>query len=89
MMMMMMNIKLRCVCVTIVNRGKTISNTHSGSVSVGLVIQHTKRMRRIILSSVACHGLPNFSTLSHKQQDFWKKVIGHKICFLVFSTTSA
>jgi hypothetical protein len=43
-------------------RGKAISITYSEFVSVALVIQHAKRMRRIILSSVACPALPNFST---------------------------
>ena len=33
---------------------KARSITHSECVSVALVIQHAKRMRRIILSSVAC-----------------------------------
>ena len=34
-------------------RGKGISTTYTECVSVALVIQHTKRMRRIVLSSVA------------------------------------
>jgi hypothetical protein len=32
-------------------------------MSVALVIQHAKRMRRIILSSVTCLAVPYFSTL--------------------------
>ena len=39
-------------------------------VSVALVIHHAKRMRRIILLSVACLALLHFSTLSHKRYDF-------------------
>ena len=33
--------------------GKPISITHSGCVFVGVFIQHTKRMRRVILSALA------------------------------------
>jgi len=39
---------------------------HILSVSVALVIQHAKRMRRIISLSVACLALQYFSILSHK-----------------------
>ena len=46
-----------------------------------LVIQHAKHMPRIILSIVASLAPSNVSTLSHKQNDFRKKVIEHKICF--------
>jgi hypothetical protein len=41
--------------------GKAIIITYSECVSLALVIQHAKRMRRVIVSSVACLILPIFS----------------------------
>jgi nitrogenase molybdenum-iron protein alpha/beta subunit len=67
--------------------GKTISITYSECMSVALVIQHAKHMCHIILSPVACQTLQYFSTLCHKWQNFWKTVIEHKMCVLIFSTT--
>jgi len=49
-------------------RGKAVSITYSESVSLTLVIHHAMRMRCIILS-VACLGLPHFSSFSHKWHD--------------------
>jgi hypothetical protein len=68
-------------------RRKAISITYSECVSVASVIQHAKRMRRIILPSVACPAAPYFPTLSHKRHDFREKVTEYKTCVLIFSTT--
>ena len=51
-----------------------------------LVIQHAKRMRRIIVLSITCAAPPYFSTFSHKLRDFRKKVIELKTRVLVLST---
>jgi hypothetical protein len=57
-------------------------------VFVALVIQHAERMRRIMLSSVASLALLNFfSTLAREWNDNRNKVIEHKMCVLIFSTT--
>jgi len=40
--------------------GKAVSITYSGSASVVVIIQHAVRMRRFILSTMACPDLPFF-----------------------------
>ena len=45
---------------------RSIIYSERAHLCVALVIQHAKRMRRIILSSVASLIPPYFSTLSHK-----------------------
>ena len=63
--------------VTTVAVRKAVLNT--ACVFVALVIQHVKRMRRVILSFVASPALQHFATLSHNRQDFrGKKVTEHK-----------
>jgi hypothetical protein len=62
-------------------RGKAICITYSECKSVAFVIQHTKLMFHIMLSSVACLAVPHFCTLLHKWHSFLKKVINHKMCF--------
>ena len=75
------NVKLRHFRQTIVAVGKKYT-IYSECVLIALVTQHTKHMRSIILSFVACLALPYFSTLSHKRYDFRdKEIIEHKMCF--------
>jgi len=71
------------------SRRKATSITYSESVSVALPFKYAMRKRRTILPSVASPALRYFSTLSQKGTIFErKKVTEHKICGLIFSTTS-
>jgi len=55
---------------------------------LALVTQHAVRMRRIILSSVACLSVPYFSTLPHKWHGFrGKNITEFEMFFLNFTTT--
>jgi hypothetical protein len=42
---------------------------------------------RIITTSVACPAVPYFSKLAHNRQDIQKKIIEHKMCVLIITTT--
>jgi hypothetical protein len=64
--------------------GKAINTTYSECVSVTIVIQNGK-MRHIVICGLL--SLQYFSKLSHKRDDFRKKrLIGRKMCVLIFST---
>ena len=65
--------------------GQAVSITYSECVFVALFIQHAKHMHHVTLSTVASLALQHFSTLSHKQHDFQKEVIEHKVCVLSFA----
>jgi hypothetical protein len=69
-------------------RGKATNITYSECVSVALVIQKAKRMRRIIFSSVDCLVLPCFSpTLSQYMAGFSGKGYWTLNCVAIFFTT--
>jgi hypothetical protein len=83
----MYNVIFRRICVTIVAVEKQNVLNILSVCSVALFIQHAERMRRIIMSSLACLTLPLFSTLSKKNGTiFGKNVIEHKMCALIVST---
>jgi len=69
-------------------RGKAITITHSECVSVALVNQYEKRMRRFILScglSGVYHIFPYYLI---NGMTCGSEVTGHELCVLIFSTTS-
>ena len=47
-----------------------VQKYNSECVSVALVIHYARRIRRILLSSVACLALSYLSTLSRKRHDY-------------------
>jgi len=67
------NLTLKPVRVTVlVVQISTYYATYSECVTVALVTQHVKCVRRIIWSFVVCLTLSDFSTFSHKRRHFRK-----------------
>jgi hypothetical protein len=60
---------------------KALSIIYSEWVSISLAIQQAERMRRIILSSVACLKSTTFAALSHERHDFRKTFFNTKCVF--------
>ena len=61
-------------------RGKARAITNPECVFVALIIQHAKRMRLVILPSVASTVVPYFDPLLHKRHNFRENVIQRKMC---------
>jgi hypothetical protein len=63
-----------------------MSLTYFECVSVALVIQYLKLMRRIMLLSVAFPTLQRVFHISPQRENFRKEVTDHQMCVLIFST---
>jgi hypothetical protein len=79
------NAALRRVRVTIFRVKKQMIVTYYDCVSVAYL--SSMQSACALLPSVACPALQYFSTLSHKRHGIREKVIEHKMCVLIFSTT--
>jgi hypothetical protein len=68
-------------------RGNAVRITYSECVSVALVVQLAKRMRRVLLWCMSSLAVSYFSTLSPRRHDFRGGITELKMRILVFSTT--
>jgi hypothetical protein len=75
-----------CVCFRVTILAEESNKYYMFWVCVcSLIIRKAMRVRRIILSSVACSALQYFSTLSHKWHDFLKRKSLNIKCVFWFS----
>jgi hypothetical protein len=65
--------------------GKAISITYSECVFVALGIQHSMRLRYVVIYGLC--GFTVFFYILHKQHDFRKKKMEYEVCVLIFCTT--
>ena len=49
-------------------------------MSVAVFIQHAKRTRPVLFSTVACLAVPHFAALAYKEHDFRKKIMECEMC---------
>jgi len=63
-----------------------MNNIYSEYLSVALVIQHVTHIRRIVICGLSDSTIFSHNT-SQTEQYSGKKVIEHKMCFLIFTTT--
>jgi hypothetical protein len=54
--------------------------------SLALLLQYATHTHHIVTSFETPQSPPHSSILSHKRRNFWKKVIEHKTCVMIFST---
>jgi hypothetical protein len=73
--------KLEAIYLNHCCRGKVVSIKCYNCVPVFLIVQHAKRMCRIILLSTASLAPPYFIKLSQKLHDFRKKLLNIKSVF--------